>query len=548
MSEILVVNLKRFGDIFSSGHIVHSLQSRYPHCSISILTLKEFKGAAESLKGITAIYTIDRKKIEAFKKNKIFSHAFGIETLIEDLAGPMEKNWMSVINISQDKLSSVICGLMNAENKYGVILNEKNTHAPANAWSLVANEIHSKDPLAYFNHSELYHEVLSLKWSRDGMRINSIPEHNEKAYKHLNELRKSVGYNNPNLKLVGIQIKTSSPQKDIPAQTVEDFIGLVLDDPNTYPVLLIGPFDEEREMADRINEKFEDSLLIVESDFTALPSVLVNLDGLVTPDTSIKHMADLLETPILEVCNASSPDLKQAATTNQSLILSYSADKSHQTLALDMYRSLKVLTEPKTDEVENLKISDDSTLYRVYAEGNRVTVVPIAGQVDWHKELRRTCGKEFILDLNNEDYPTWLRDIVLKKANLTDIRKWHRIEKEGVLEASRKLLNAIRSLKHLKVTGKNSANFVKAFDDLLQYDSMNLLSSLPVMILRGRLDQIESSDRNENLEKIEALFFSLKAELQRLSSLIQEYGDIHSHVDKTMSDNRLQIQAPMGAP
>jgi len=54
----------------------------------------------------------------------------------------------------------------------------------------------------------------------------------------------------------------------------------------------------------------------------AVASVLMNIDLLVTPDTAIKHIADLTDTPVIEVSLGHAPFLKQGSYNCESLILS----------------------------------------------------------------------------------------------------------------------------------------------------------------------------------------------------------------------------------
>ena len=58
-------------------------------------------------------------------------------------------------------------------------------------------------------------------------------------------------------------------------------------------------------MRNEINLILKMSLISIESDF--LPSVLNSIDLLVTPDTSVKHVADLNKSKILEIIYGHAP-------------------------------------------------------------------------------------------------------------------------------------------------------------------------------------------------------------------------------------------------
>ena len=49
MKEVLLLNLKRNGDIFAMGNIIRSMKAQNPDQTISILVLKEFEKAAKTI-------------------------------------------------------------------------------------------------------------------------------------------------------------------------------------------------------------------------------------------------------------------------------------------------------------------------------------------------------------------------------------------------------------------------------------------------------------------------------------------------------------------
>ena len=59
MKSILIVNLRRLGDIYTTSHLINSLTSS-SNCQISTLVYKESEAAAKTIKNITNVYTIDR--------------------------------------------------------------------------------------------------------------------------------------------------------------------------------------------------------------------------------------------------------------------------------------------------------------------------------------------------------------------------------------------------------------------------------------------------------------------------------------------------------
>src|SRR5690606_33904195 len=106
-----------------------------------------------------------------------------------------------------------------------------------------------------------------------------------------------------------------------------------------HPLLLIAANDSEREYAQEILKELDFKPIVVESDFTALSSVVKNLDLLVTPDTVTKHFADAHGTRCLEVSLGSSPVFKQA-TVNPNSRLIVANDRTAQVSSEDIIACL----------------------------------------------------------------------------------------------------------------------------------------------------------------------------------------------------------------
>ena len=101
-SQYLIINLRRFGDIMTSAHLVSVLKEREPSCEISFLVYEESARAAHILADVNKVYAIDRKRIGTLKENRLFSDAFALNTLTEVLGEVRKVEWKAVINTSND--------------------------------------------------------------------------------------------------------------------------------------------------------------------------------------------------------------------------------------------------------------------------------------------------------------------------------------------------------------------------------------------------------------------------------------------------------------
>ncbi|MEK6626630.1 MAG: hypothetical protein AABY86_16805 [Bdellovibrionota bacterium] len=72
MKRILIINLRRFGDIFYSAPVIGGLLEKYPTAEISYLTYQESVRAARVFSQLNNLFTIDREKIGILLKGGPF--------------------------------------------------------------------------------------------------------------------------------------------------------------------------------------------------------------------------------------------------------------------------------------------------------------------------------------------------------------------------------------------------------------------------------------------------------------------------------------------
>jgi len=250
-------------------------------------------------------------------------------------------------------------------------------------------------------------------------------------------------------------------------------INSLLDDPELFPVLLIAPDENEQNYACDINEEFDNNLIVIEADFMAASSVLSNLDYLVTPDTVIKHMADLVDLPTVEISLGKSPYYKQGSVKEGNLILTptitkrswYSKDPSNDTFcpikSEDVFTALKCLIDYK--KVRYAKFSKDVSLYRVENDSLGIWYRNIAGALDFEHEVSRSVSREYIISyFNTEENKPMFSDI--SEFNQKDLDKWILAQKDAITEITRDLLAGIRSLRQGQNNKQKSMVFARAIE------------------------------------------------------------------------------------
>jgi ADP-heptose:LPS heptosyltransferase len=535
MKEVLIINLKRNGDIFAMGHVLRSLMAT--DTNVTLLVLEEFKKAAELLHGVSKIHTIDRKKILTYKKNRIFSDGFALEQFHKDLSPVLQKSWDTVFNYSNDRVSTHITSLLksNSTKHVGIRFNDTCDVEYSNEWSILFNDVLTQVKYSPVNYVDTYHNIISTKRNSDNFVLKTKDEYNSAAYQNFLEIRRMES-DEDDIKVVGIQVTSSTSTKMLVHEELISLIDELYMHPNLFPVLLVAPTDEERRIASVINSEFNNSLVSIESDFLAMNSVLLNLDLLITPDTAVKHLADLADLPVIEYSLGESPLFKQGSNNDQSLVISpivtkrsFSKNEVENSLELQnqnvLINAFDIMALVKftlfQEDISEHKFQDDVTVYRPKADLLGTKYTYFAGSFDATAETERLASRQLILKklVGKDDTDLYQEMIALDHVNS---KEWLNSCKELVTDISKNLLATLRSLLQLDRTNDKMRSFVGNLTELLEFCEVeSQFMKIPLLRFRSRLEALNTSDFMNSSREVEALLYELKADIQHQVDIIK---------------------------
>jgi ADP-heptose:LPS heptosyltransferase len=531
MKKVLIINLRRIGDVYTTGHLINSMANA-ENTSISMLVYKETENAAKNLKNISSLHAIDRKEIITLKSNKLFSDGFAFELLFRQIEIIKKQKWDEIINFSNDLVGAYLCSyLKNSARKIvGIHFNENRNIITNNNWELLFNDVLSTVKYAPVHFIDCYHKMVGVTHKTDGEKVITNSSHNTKALSNINMLRKNHTIGISSTKIVGIQIKTSDTAKDIPESIMIDLITLMREASELIPVILIAPFEDERQLAIDLNSKFNNELNIIEADLEAVSSVLMNLDILITPDTAIKHIADLTETPVLEISLGYAPFLKQGSYAAGSLILTdiliernfNKSETKNQVQtnikAVDIISSLLYFFA-KTKSIRP-RLSNDVTLYSCSFDklGARYSVV--AGSVNAQLEIHRLMTRQLINSLYDGNESSEIYSDVADFGT-TAASTWCANEKTKLTEVTKDLLGTLRTLIQSQETKKGSREFINNLGKLISHSENFSIMQIPVMMFKTKIEAINSTTFEENVREVEVLLYELKTNVQKVLETIK---------------------------
>lgn len=558
MKEILIINLKRNGDIFTTGNIIRSYKAKYNDCKISLLVFEEFKKAAQALLGVENVHTIDRKKILTFKKNKIFSDGFAVDQFAKDLSHINNKNWDIVFNYSNDRVSTHITSFLKSKmtKHVGIRFNDTCNVEYSNEWAIVFNDIIPSVKYSPITFTDTYMNMASLTEAPESYILKTKTEYNESAAKNFSDIRK-IENNGNDIKLVGIQLFSSSKTKSLSSRQLVEIIDTLYMNPNYFPILLVAPNDQERTFADEINNDFNNSLVSVEADFVALNSVLMHLDLLITTDTAIKHIADLSNLPTIEISLGEAPIFKQGTLNCDSMIITPRVDTrvfSKKIIENDpQLQSANRLIEAQdilaiadhlmfAKDISSYDFNKGLTIYEVKKDTLGSVLLPKFGDYSMVAEIERLASRQYLaMKLLNTDSEQILPQ--LKNINVKSLDTWLNLSKDNITETSKVLLGTLRSLLQLDGTVSRNRSFVEGLANLLNFcESESQFSAVPLLRFRARIEALNTSDFLQSSREVEALLYELKADMQIQVEVLKTLTT-YSRQTKDQQRNRVSIGA-----
>ncbi|TNF00295.1 MAG: lipopolysaccharide heptosyltransferase family protein [Deltaproteobacteria bacterium] len=524
MNSLLIVNLKRFGDVYTTAHLVQSIKSQNPHCKIGMVVFSEFEQAAKNINDIDEVYTLSRKRISSLLKNKIFNNAKALEE-VHDFAQRITRgNWTELFNMSNDFFGTYFCSYLKEREPrlaiYGTTVNRNKTVNFSNEFATIFNDVITNRENSPLHFQDCYHSILGVSRTESSAKLNLSPRYDELAKTQIEQLKKTAGENS---RVIAIQLKTSDVNKELPYLTMRNLIAFLKEDQTIVPLILFAPIQEERELAASINKEFGNSLITVEADLAAVGSVLNNVDLLVTPDTVVKHIADLAGTRVLEISLGPSPFLKQGpVTTGSAIITDRISDRNFKVShyktniiktrikAKDVYEAVKFMINdgyiPSMDKGLSLYVSQQDSM------GTRYDIV--AGDVPWNKEIDRIASRYYIGETTRRFK---LEEIKSSITNFpTEARKnWSNGQKERAAAILKDLLSTLRMLAKMKNNTNAAGEFIGSLDKLLNHCAGDDLMALPVLFFRARVENIQATDRKDSMNQTEKLLYELKSHIQK---------------------------------
>lgn len=287
--KVLCLSLLRLGDIFMQIPLYQELKKRGN--SVHLLVNKQFS-ASESflLRFVDRVFYFDREFYQQSCGEAQFNLMSGYQQIGQLIELLNVESYECIYNFTNTRLSAVLMGAIRASEKKGYQYTNDRFQSHSSAWLDYLNTHFS------FPHGSLFHytEILGNAFE---IPISPAP------------VRKRLNRREP---LILLQCFTSDAKKNWPliqfqilAQTLQI----------KYPMALIRVLATPQESVD-LKKYFSDEEIWI-ADIEMSFELLKQADLFIGLDTSIKHLAVLARTPVVEINLGSSDTQKTGAFLQQ---------------------------------------------------------------------------------------------------------------------------------------------------------------------------------------------------------------------------------------
>lgn len=509
MKSILLTCLSDEANLIQASHLVNSLRKEQPHSEVAILTFKDFENTAKVLDAAKETFFIDRFMIEHLKNGALYSDAFAINTLAENITDVLQREWDQVINFSNDEISAALVPMLQTERFCGSSVSMTGTASTSDKWSAYRNFYANTVMNPPIDTLSCAHHSAGAPYVREGKKIALNQDFTMLANQNFARIRAGKGGESL---IVGVNLSPSFKGNTYGIPFLADLIETIESSSEFKAVLLLQGSEAEKAVVDELNRQFQNSLISVNMDITAMPSVIANLDYLVTAPNKVCAVADAMDTKVIEVVAKNESSI--AYNEGNYIIEEWDADQSADDVIFLLNQECATVL-PMAN-----KHSDNKVFARATDDIGQLRTL-IRGKLDIEQELNYHVSRCYHYALMG--YPIDEKLIQNLRQNTTreQMGAYSQKAKEEITNVVKTLLATLRSLQNIKQSEKNAPKFVQYLDQLMAFGRTSNIAQAAVCLFEASVENITFTSAEKNMEEIEKSLFALKGDLQILTKIFE---------------------------
>jgi ADP-heptose:LPS heptosyltransferase len=487
MEKHLFITLKSNDDFISDLNLINSYNIKNPYAQISILTFKDNSKITEIYPASFNFEYIDKSKIKTIIASRLFCDAFAINTFMANLGTAINTNWDISHDLTGTDLSGYIHAAIKSENKNGVLLNKNKMASYPSDWIAITNDLLNPTDDHFFNPTMINQSLLNIE-NISEVDFKVAPSLSHMANTNFSRIRNKIGNN---INIIGLDL---AENQTVPFESYCEIINKFYNSFDYFPVIIYKNEKESVAIINKINAVFDNTLICIKYEYSALPAILKNLDYVVTQNSTVKHFSDATDTP--------------------NILITKRFEKSNFSLTDGCSVVGVNVLEKLPEDVFNLTNSVLNPLaQRQECTNETISATLINGAISIDMQLRPTntnitnlLNSKYILDY----YRPSCLGAITHNISLKDMSNQIKHEKEQITEAIKILLSTIRILKSGLKKSNELNKFIGFLDQLFTFSEVRGLASTPLKVFKSKVERIQEQDPDLSLKLIEGYLFELK--------------------------------------
>jgi len=282
------------------------------------------------------------------------------------------------------------------------------------------------------------------------------------------------------------------------------------------PVLLLSGKNYQRQIANDLNKRFNNKLISINVDTIAVPSVIANLDAIISTSNDQLAIADAMEVKAFEIRDFNGGTYTPTLVGSDNYVI---YTKEERTLASDL---LLAINEAFGTELPIDFMNSVNPVYKSVQDDYGIFFTQIRGSLNVTEELRYHIERSFMLQTMGYPKNTELFDHIRDNTEKDQKTKFVSELKSELTSVVKVLLGTLRSLKGVRASQQNLNSFINYLDTLISAGKNDSTVSAIIRCFEGRIENIDANDVDSNMKEIEKNLFSLKTDLQSLTTIMSD--------------------------
>ena len=511
MQNILISNFGTSNDFLGLAQLSSSLKTQYPQANIEVICDAKYRTYSSILNNVHTFRFVEIEKIQQVFSNPLYSDAFAVNYYADIQNDMANTNWDLVINHTNDEISAVLLSTFEDVKRYGTYINQSGLPKMTSSWAIYQNFVAARQNRMSIDKVTLRNHVAHTPYSDAAIKIRQNEEYTLMASQNFNRIRQMNG--SSDTKIIGINLEAGYDQylysKEMLIQLVE-----TLEECSDYkPVLLLNGEQYQKDLVNQLNEKFNNSLISINMDTEALPSVLANIDLMVTTSNDQMSVADMMDVRLVVIREEAEKFTTQVQGQGNYFI----QVKDEVNLGNDI---ILIINEEFGTAMPVESMNSANPVYKIIADQYSTFFSQIRGDINIKNELNYHLERSFFFELFGYERNSQLLTHIRDNTDFETLIDYTNEIKAELTSTVKILLATIRSLKNIKQSQDGLNQFIQYLDTLIMAGASSSCVGNILKYFEGEIENIDSDNADDNISKIEAKLFELKSNLQLFTNYL----------------------------